>query len=243
MLPRFWRHYEHLPPMAELPKYARTPSGLQGDALNVALVGEEGEVNRAFAAAGWSPAAALSLRADAGIAASVLLGHPDPTAPVSTLLVWNRKQDLAFEKEIGRSAKRRNHVRFWRSPLSPGGRALWVGAATQDVRVELARDTGQVTHRIGPDIDAERALVIGDLARAGQLTRVFSVTGIGPTLDGRNGGGDRYWTDGELEVGTLATAAETGRATAEPLASPVPVQVKDTLWGWLGAAVQPAEGP
>jgi hypothetical protein len=87
----------------------------------------------------------------------------------------------------------------------------------------------------------ERALVIGDLARAGQLTSVFSVTGIGPTLDGRNGGGDRYWIDGELEVGTLATAAEAGHATAARLASPVPVQVKDTLWGWLGAAVQPAE--
>jgi hypothetical protein len=227
--------------MAELPKYARTPSGLRGDALNVALIGEEEEVDHAFAAAGWAQAAALSLRADAGIAASVLLGRPDPTAPVSTLLVWGRKQDLAFEKEIGHSAKSRNHVRFWRSPLSPGGRRLWVGAATQDARVELAHNTAQVTHRISPDIDAERALVIGDLARTGQLTRVFSVTGIGPTLDGRNGGGDRYWTDGEIEVGTLATAAQAGHATAERLASPVPVQVKNTLWGWLGAAAQPAE--
>lgn len=31
------------------------------------------------------------------------------------------------------------------------------------------------------------------------------------------------------------------RATAGRLASPVPVQVKNTLWSWHGAAAQPAE--
>lgn len=240
VLPAFWRHYQHLPAMEDLPTCTTTADGLEGDPLNVALIGTEAEIARAFAAAGWSPAAALGLRSDLGIAASVLLDRPDPTAPVSTLKLWGRKQDLAYEQQVGRSARQRNHVRFWRSDLSErGNRPVWVGATTRDVRVELSRRTGQITHGIGGDIDAERDLLINDLDAAKQLTLVFAVTGIGPTLNGRNGGGDRYWTDGDLWVGVLATDAEAGKALAQRLASPGLVQIKNTLWSWLGAQIGP----
>jgi hypothetical protein len=30
--------------------------------------------------------------------------------------------------------------------------------------------TGQITHHVGPDLDAERELVIGDLNAAGQIS-------------------------------------------------------------------------
>jgi hypothetical protein len=236
LLPVFWRHYEHLPAMAELPKYTRTTGGLQGDPLNVALVGTEEQVERAFAAAGWKPAAALSLKADLGIAESVILDRPDPTAPVSTLLLWNRKQDLAFEQEVGDSARHRNHVRFWKSDLTDDQRPVWVGAATRDRRVELSRRTAQVTHQIAPDIDVERDLLIRDLDGAGQALRIFAVTGIGPTMRGRNGGGDRYYTDGEMYVAVLAP--EPVPPGAERLSSPPLVVLKDTIWTWL----QPALG-
>jgi hypothetical protein len=242
ILPAFWRHYQHLPAMEDLPTCTRTAGGIEGDPLNVALIGSEEDVKRAFAAAGWSPAAALGVKSDLGIAASVLFDRPDPTAPVSTLKLWGRKQDLAFEKEVGRSARRRNHVRFWRSDLRERDQGpIWVGAATRDDRVELSRRTAQITHGIDGDIDAERAFLMNGLDAAGQLTRVFSVTGIGPTLNGRNGGGDRYWTDGDMWVGVLAPQTETGR-TAERLPSPQLVQIKNTLWAWLGAQVGPS-GP
>lgn len=237
ILPAFWRHYEHLPAMEALPKYTRTTTGLQGDALNVGLIGTDAEVARAFGAAGWQPAAALGLASDLGIAASVLLDRPDPTAPVSTLLLWNRKQDLAFERQIGPSARKRNHVRLWHTQLTAdGGRRIWVGAATRDVGVELGRRTAQLTHHIAPDIDRERDRLIDDLEAAGQVTRIFSVTGIGPTLLGRNGEGDRYYTDGELYVAVLAVdAAPALRAARE--SSPPLVVVKDGLWAWLAPAL------
>jgi hypothetical protein len=243
ILPAFWRHYQHLPAMEDLPMYTRTAGGIQGDPLNVALIGTEDEVQRAFAAAGWSPAAPLGVRSDLGIAESVLLDRPDPTAPVSTLKLWGRKQDLAFEKEEGDSARRRNHVRFWRTELrARGDRPIWVGAATRDDRVELSRRTGQITHGIDGDIDAERAFLINGLDAAGQLTEVFAVTGIGPTLDGRNGGGDRYWTDGDMWVGVLAAETAAGH-TAQRLPSPQLVQIKNTFWAWLGAQVGPSGPP
>ena len=76
--------------------------------------------------------------------------------------------------------------------------------------VGLSHDTGQVTHHIAPDIDAQRDGLIADLADAGRLTRVYQVTGVGATLFGRNGEGDRYHTDGELTVGVLAPGAAHG---------------------------------
>ena len=233
VLPAFWRHHEHLPAMAELPQYTRTAEGLQGDALNVALVGSEEQVREAFATAGWRAAAPITLESSIGIAESVLLDRPDATAPVSTLMLWDRKQDLAFEQEVGESARERNHVRFWRSPLhADGDRPLWVGAASRDRRVELSHRTAQITHQIAPDIDTERDLLIDDLDAAGWLARIFAVTGIGPTLNGRNGGGDRYFTDGELYVGMLASSRGAPRR-AERLPDPTPIVIKNTLWSWL----------
>ena len=68
------------------------------------------------------------------------------------------------------------------------------------------------------------------LATAGTLTEIFQVMGVGPTLDGRNGGGDRYFTDGEMWIGVLGTAPPDGPVR---LASPPLVVVKDQLWTWL----------
>ena len=232
--PIFWRHYEHLPAMATMPTTTQAPNGLPGDALNVGVVGSEAEIQRAFKAAGWSPADPITLRSSLGIAASVVLDRPDTEAPVSTLLLFGRRQDLAFEKEVGTNARQRNHVRFWRTELqSADGQPVWVGAATFDRGVGLSHTTGQITHHIAPDIDAERDALMHDLAVAGQLTAAYDVTGIGPTLDGRNGGGDRYFTDGELTIGVLAGDDAVGAGALRTLESPVPVMIKNQFWSWL----------
>jgi len=234
VLPTFWRHYEHLPPMADTPKLTRAPDGLPGDPLNVALVGSEADIQRAFAAAGWRPADPITLRSSLGIAESVVLDRPDPDAPISTLLLFGRHQDLAFEKEVGTSARERNHVRFWRTNLTiDGGRPVWVGAATFDRGVGVSHNSGQITHHIGADIDAERNTLMDDLKSAGWLTALYDVTGVGPTVNGRNGGGDRYFTDGELTVGVLAPEGSAGTDSVTVLPSPTPVVIKNQLWSWL----------
>jgi LssY C-terminus len=233
-LPIFWRHYEHLPPMAAMPKVTRAPNGLPADALNVALAGSEADIQRAFAAAGWHPADPITLRSSLGIAASVVLDRPDPDAPMSTLLLFDRPQDLSFERDVGNSARERNHVRFWRTDLRlDGDRPVWIAAATFDRGVGLSHTTGQITHHIGPDIDAERDTLMHDLEAAGRLTALYYVTGVGPTLNGRNGGGDRYFTDGELAVGVLAPEGAAGKQPVEMPPSPTPVVIKNQIWSWL----------
>jgi hypothetical protein len=181
-----------------------TEQDIPGDPINVGLVGSKEEVIRAFAAAGWDPADKITLRTSIDIGLSVVLDRPDLDAPVSPLLFEGRKQDLAFEKPVGGSADQRNHVRFWLTKKTgTDGRPFWLGSASFDRGVGLSHDTGQITHHIGPNIDAERDLVIGDLQKAGQLQSSYEIKGIGATKTGRNGGGDPYFTDGKALIGVL----------------------------------------
>ena len=232
--PAAWRHYEHHPALETAPKTTTTSEGIPGDPLNIGLVGTEAEVVHALLAAGWTPADPITLRTSLGIAESVLLRRPDPEAPVSPLLLWGRRQDLAFEREAGRSARQRHHARLWHAPeFGVGGRPFWIGATTFDISVGLSHRTGQITHHIAPNIDTERDTFMGDLQRAGQLVQQYQVTGIGATVRGRNGGGDLYYTDGELTVGVLAPNNEAQAVAPVQLPNPPAVTLKNRGWSWL----------
>jgi hypothetical protein len=193
--------------------------------------------------AGWHPADPVTLRTSVRIARSVLFDRPYEDAPVSNLFVFGRRQDLAFEKPVGKNARHRHHVRFWKSvELGRAGVPLWIGAATFDRSVGFSHRTGQITHHIEPDIDAERDDLIHDLRAAGWLRLVFQVTGVGATLLGRNGGGDRYYTDGELTIGDLATRDSRSKSP-DRLDNPVAVQLKDQLWSAIRPLLQSMPAP
>ncbi|MBC2802718.1 hypothetical protein ELH48_04100 [Rhizobium ruizarguesonis] len=181
-----------------------TEQDIPGDPINVGLVGTKEQLIRSFVAAKWNPADKITLRTSIEIGLSVALDRPDLDAPVSALVFDGRKQDLAFEKSVGRSADERHHVRFWMTTsLEPDGRPLWLGSASFDRGVGVSHDTGEITHHIGPDLDADRDLVIDDLQKAGQISRTYTRMGIGATKTGRNGGGDPYFTDGQALIGVL----------------------------------------
>lgn len=231
VLPLAWTHYEHQKGLAGVEMVTRTKQGIPGDPINVGLVGSKPEILCAMHAAGWYPADPITLRSSIEIVGSVLFRRPYVDAPVSDLYFLGRREDLAFEKPIGNSADRRNHVRYWQV-LDQGqeGRAVWLGSATLDRGVGLSHDTGQVTHHIDADIDAERDALSSDLAAAKVVEATYEVTGIGPTLDGRNGGGDRYHTDGEVEISVLTQGCASQRAAAVTLPNPGPVRIKNWLW-------------
>ena len=200
-LPALWTHYEHQKDLASLPMVTHTAQGIPGDPINVGLVGDNKDVLCAMQAAGWFPADPVTFRSSIEIAGSVLLDRPYRDAPVSKLVYLGRREDLAFEKPDGRSADHRHHVRFWKV-LDHGeeARPVWLGAVTFDRSVGVSHYTGAITHHIGADIDVERKLLAADLEAAGLVDAKYQVTGIGPTMNGRNGGGDPYYTDGEVWI-------------------------------------------
>jgi hypothetical protein len=186
------------PDLRDGARITHTAGGVPGDPLNVALAGTEEDIIRAVTTAGWYPADPLTFSSSVRIAVDTVFKKPDDAAPVSNLFLFGRKEDLAFEKPVGNSPRQRHHVRLWRSEQSDEGRPVWMGAATFDSGVELSHNTGQVTHHVSPDVDAERDLLIGDLAKAVTLSDTWIVDGFHTELEGRNGGGDPWHTDGRL---------------------------------------------
>jgi hypothetical protein len=214
LMPVLWKHYERRhPALDEVPGITRTGDDHPGDPINVALIGSEADVQRIMHAALWYPADALGLRSDLKIAADTVLARPYDDAPVSNLFLFGRKEDLAFEQPVGGDPRKRNHVRFWRAPkLDEQGRPLWAGSATYDERVGLSHTTGQITHHISGDVDAERDHLFADLQKTGELTDEHSIDGFHKLLQGINGGGDRWHTDGRLLIGTIAPAKSQARS-------------------------------
>jgi hypothetical protein len=187
-------------------------------------------------AAGWKPADPVTLSSSLRIIGSVLFDRPYQGAPVSPLFYGNRKQDLAFEKPSGKSATTRHHVRFWKA-LDAGedGRPVWLGSATFDDSVGVSHYTGQITHHVAPDIDAERELLSNDLAAANKVETTYSVSGVGPTLFARNGGGDPYFTDGDIAFAKLAAGCAAQELAPAVLSAPPRIAAKNALFSWLAA--------
>jgi hypothetical protein len=205
LMPRYWKHYvrQH-PGLADIPGITHTGTGMPGDPLNVALIGTEEQVLTIMAAARWYAADPLTLKSSLKIAEASVLKRPYDAAPVSSLFLFDRKQDLAFEKPVGNDPRKRHHVRFWRSEkVDSDGRPVWVGAAIYDERVELSRTTGQITHRTSGDIDDERDFLFKGLENSGQLAEMYTIDDFHKVRSGRNGGGDPWHTDGKLDVGVI----------------------------------------
>ncbi len=234
--PGAWRHYERQRGIADLGARTVTAQGILGDVINVGVEGSQDDLMCAMAVAGWSPSDPVTLMSSLKIAGSVVFHRPYRRAPVSPLFFDGRRQDLAFEKPSGLSAGTRHHVRFWKA-LDAGddGRPVWLGAAVFDDGVGISHYTGQITHRTAPGIDAERDFLIQDLIDAKRVAKTYSVSGVGPTLFGRNGGGDPFYTDGEIAFADLAPRCATREAPPEVRAPAPRIAVTNVVYGWLAA--------
>lgn len=187
-----------------LPSYfiGRTQAGdgMLGDPVNLAINGSKEELINGMTAAGWKQADKLSLKSSLRMIYAAVTGAPYPSAPVSSLFLFNHKQNLAFEKDVGGNPRKRHHARFWKTPKGwwlPGGyQADWLGAATFDKNVGLSLFTGQVTHKIDANVDKERDFVVSGLRKNAETIK--SVKHFTSSYHSRNGGGDIIHTDGTL---------------------------------------------
>jgi hypothetical protein len=205
VIPMGWKEYaRHHPSFEDNPRITQTSDRHPGDPLNCSLIGTEEQVKAIMRAANWYPASALGLRSDLDIAADTVLSRPDDEAPVSNLYLFGRKEDLAFEQPVGDNPRQRNHVRFWKTEnVDSDSRPIWIGAASYDERVGLSHTTGQITHHIAADVDAERDYLFENLKQTGKLAEQYAVEDFHTQRQGRNGGGDPWHTDGRLFVGVI----------------------------------------
>lgn len=197
----------------------RTADGLLGDPVNLAVRGSESQLHQAMTAAGWTRADAITFRSSWRIIVAILTRRTYPHAPVSSLFLFGRRQDFAYQQEVDGYPGRRHHVRFWRCPqdwLLPGGHQVdWLAAGTYDSSVGLSLFTLQVTHKIDENIDIERDYIVHTVTDASPSVTVANLENFSTGYHSRNGGGDTIQTDGNLlvlEVGQLLAGASQSQA-------------------------------
>lgn len=201
-----------------------TRDGLPSDPLNVKVFSTAGQLATAFLAAGWYRADEIDFITSLRIIIDSIFKRKYATAPVSNLYLFGRRQDYAFERP-GSSVRERDHVRFWDTgQRSRDNRAVWVGGATRDIAVELSRTTFLPTHKIAPNVDAERATVVHDLVSTGWVLDEELEPGFGKPTQTENAGGDPYHTDGMVAVLELANV---------PVLTPLATNLRSPLAGQL----------
>jgi hypothetical protein len=194
LIPALIRLIRIIAPARHLPLYCVTPDGFASDPINIAVVGSRKQLIKAMEAAGWHLADRLSPHNIFRQLVSVALKRPYPTAPMSNLYLFGRRQDIGFEVHMDDARGHRHHVRFWattyddelllsfrtihwykRRQTLQGKNLLWVGAASRDVGFAFIRHNAQITHMIDPDTDAERELIATDLLKTGRVASEQSV--------------------------------------------------------------------
>lgn len=182
------------------PKFTRTESGKASDPVNLMVAGTEAQIRDVFTRNGWVGADPIGPVSVAKMIKAALTRGHYPTAPMSVLKLYNRVQDMNWQKnQVGVIA--RDHLRVWKTPLRDGnGRPFWAIAATKDVAIKFGPEDKLPTHQISPDIDAEREMVVKDFQRTGLVAMRYALQSLPPDYRGKNGGDDEYFTDGQVVV-------------------------------------------
>lgn len=203
----------------------RTADGLLGDPVNLAFEGSEIDIHVAMQRAGWVLADENTLHSARRMVTSALTFRSYPEAPVSSLFLFGRQHEFAYQQEVGGNTIKRHHIRFWRAPrgwVLPGGhRVTWLAAATYDRSVGFSRYTWQVTHKIDENTDVERDYVVDTLLFADPKIQVGVIRDFFTSYHHVNGGGDPLKTDGHLPVVNVSAAENR----AQELAGAVPQEL------------------
>ncbi len=203
-----------------LPIYSITPDGFASDPVNVGIIGTRDQIEQAMTKAGWATADKHSIGNVYREVISVIFRQPYPTAPMSSLYLMGRKQDIGFEIQIEDRLGHRHHVRFWATTFKEDGgftndnihwfhrktidtpadkQLLWLGAASKDIGLALIKHNAQLTHMIHPDTNRERDLIVDQLLIDG--AQLEATLQIQPPYKLAN----RAWTgylqtDGKLKI-------------------------------------------
>jgi hypothetical protein len=184
--------------LEELPCCATTESG-HGieDPLNFVLVGAPDEVFPSFARAGWRVAEVLRGESALKTFWAYLFGSEYAYAPISPVYLFGRRQDLSLQKPR-ESARERNHLRIWRTPLRFEGKPVWIGQISRDIGLSFSWKN-IVAHEVDPDVDEARNYLVQDMLRSQGLTRFGWVKGVGatpPSAPRHMEDGTPFFTDG-----------------------------------------------
>ena len=168
-----------------------------GDPINLVVIGNPTDVYVAFIRAGWDETETVTSTSSMKTIASFLSGGEYRYSPVSGLYVFDRPQDVAFQKARD-NIHERNHLRLWMSRATFEGVPVFLGQISRDIGVRFTPKT-ITTHKIDPDVDETREYLLENLAYSQSIKKVAYVGGVGEvSLDQPKGNltGDPWFSDG-----------------------------------------------
>jgi LssY-like putative type I secretion system component LssY len=171
------------------------------DPLNFVLVGEVDEVLPSLVRTDWHVTEVLRPRSALETFWSYFFSSQYKYAPVSPIYLFGRPQDLALQK-ARETARQRNHLRIWRTPLRCAGKPVWIGQISRDVGLSFSWKT-LVAHEVDPDVDEARNYLVQDMLRSQGLERFAWAKGVGAVSSSEPhhmADGSPFFTDGLRSV-------------------------------------------
>jgi hypothetical protein len=185
--------------LESLPCCTSSKEGVAGDPINIAFVGTMDDVRAALVERGWDVTAELTSSSISKMVEAFIFGSRYRYAPVSDLFLFERAQDMAFQKARA-VIDERNHIRLWLAPVSHQGTPVWVGHISRDAAIKLSgRFWPPTTHVIDPAVDEARFYLEQDMLYSNKVTHFGAVGGVGAApadMPRRNAEQDPYFTDG-----------------------------------------------
>jgi hypothetical protein len=193
--------------LQRIPRRVCDQAGNPGDLTNFLLIGSERQVQQLFKDAGW-------VQVDKDVRGAFLSGLVESLSkesyvqmPMSVLYLFGRPQDYGFaHADPITVVATRHHLRLWKSALTVGRQPVWVGAATHDIGFERDARNNGITHKIDPDVDAEREFVGKSLAETGELSALMRIAPRDAVKEARTATGGSFHSNGNVLVMRVADA-------------------------------------
>ncbi len=162
--------------LEKLPCCAASENGVQGEPLNVVLIG------------------------DLDTTGPALVRRHFRYIPVSPLYAFGRPQDLSAKKVGGWVATQPHLLRVWLTKIRFQGKLVWIGQISMPRGGRFAGATSDDSLSvIDPDVDEARNDLVQDAIYSQLLTEIGFVKGVGPVARSSprtTPGGSTYHTDG-----------------------------------------------
>lgn len=193
-----------------LPPRVLDGRGREGDMVNLVFVAPQTELQQAFEHAGWT-----SVDMTKHVIAWHLLCHGTHYArlPMAHFFLFGRSQDFSFSLPDPLSLlSKRHHIRIWRTDYLVDNTPVWIAAATHDVSIAMHKM--RVTHRIDPQVDAERDFIADNLSSTRLVARTEYVPSQQPVFEATTAGGQAYFSDSRILLVKLAPASNALKSSS-----------------------------
>lgn len=182
--------------MSFVPPRVVNGEGREGDLVNLLFVAQADDLQQAFLRGGW-------IKTDRWRPVMVwhLLRHMthDAKLPMARFYLFGRVQDYSYAlPDPAAVVTRRHHLRIWKTDYKVDGNPVWAAAAIHDVAISLVRHGLFISHRIDPNVDAERDFVGKNLATTQLVVHQEYVRGADPIFEAQTAAGEAYHSDSRI---------------------------------------------